>query len=186
MNFLTPDSSDFLEAQECRTITLPAPLWPLVNGALERLTAVYNWDAQGDATPAECVQFFIGVIDSYNLSKCAEMGTVETTFHALVNNQSYTQSGQIFTIDHSQLPVEAQGAKMLSCWLQVNHNVANQIIQMNKKDGNAIVYSRFTTPSINHRASVIIPMDADGAQVRSLSANGTAVVLSVYLVGWWK
>lgn len=184
MRFLTPDSSEFLGTPECRTITLPASLWPYIGGALERLTAVYNWEPHNDATPEECTQFFMDVIDGFSVSECARMGTIDNAFYPLINNQSYIQSGQIFTITHAMLPAAAQGATMLSAWIQVNHSVANQTIQINKKDGNAIVYSTFTTPSINHRASVMIPMDADGAQVRSLSANGTSIVLSVFLVGW--
>ena len=184
--WLTPDSSLFSNPLDCRTLTIPGDLWLYVQGALELLTKEYNWQLYGTATPEETAVFFMGVIDAFGNSECDTMQFINELSYPLINNESYTQSGQVFLIEHSDLPLDAQGCKGILCRFNINHSVANQTIQFEEKSGNAISFLMGTTASITHRFQAWIPMDADGCHVRSLSANGTLVTLGVFLVGWHR
>lgn len=185
MAWSTPDSSVFSDPQDCRTIAIPGGLWFFVQGAVEELTKTYNWQEEGTATPEETTQFFMGVLDQFTQSECVQQMQFVTTNFIQIINESYTQSGNVFPIVRTMLPLAAENSVALLAFVKSKHNVANANIQLNQKSGNAMQLLSFATANVDNRVTTIIPMDLDGAEIRSLSANGTLVELTVNVIGWW-
>jgi len=183
--WLTPEIVVRSNPLECRTIYIQGDLWLYIQGALELLTMEHNWEDFGTATIEETTQHFMGILDNFSVSQCEIMQMIDVPNHTLINNVAYTQDGRVFEIDFADLPPEADGCTAIYVRLNILHNVANSVTQMNDKDGNAIVYNMTTTASVTHRETAIISMSGGSCEIRSLSANGTSVVIGAFLIGWW-
>lgn len=186
MRFLTPDSSDFSEPVECRTISLPPALWPLVNGALERLTAAYNWDAHGDATPEECTQFFMGIIDAYSESICevsgGSMNPIEALLEIVGQYDQTTNPTGISNLLTSDLPAYAQSATTLYCQIDVVSSSGGQLYVY---QNNSIARQTFPLVSdVSVNRHIIVPFNTGNTVFRVLP-NPATYTVSVKLVGWW-
>jgi len=74
LSWLTPNLSVLGAPGDCRTISLPGELWQYVTGALLPLSAPWNWEQYGDATPQEVADYFADIINNHLDSMCNYIG----------------------------------------------------------------------------------------------------------------
>jgi microcystin-dependent protein len=72
--FLTPDNTDLSSAIVRRCLCLPGELWYFVDGAVQELCEVSNWETFGDMTTAETAEYFRDVLDDW--SRCSMVGMI--------------------------------------------------------------------------------------------------------------
>ena len=68
MAYLTPDPADYDEV--CRTLVIPAGYAAVVMGALDELTQIFNWEANGSETPDDAVAAMLDMIAAAYESEC--------------------------------------------------------------------------------------------------------------------
>lgn len=110
--WLTPDTGQFSESQDCRNLRLPGSLWSYVSGALLELTKAENWEQFGTATPDESSSFFLEFFSEYLMTNC-NVGEIRPFVFSLLPPGWLALDGT--AIDEDDYP--ALAARVPSSWL---------------------------------------------------------------------
>lgn len=167
--WLTPNQSDIEAQQDCRVISAPVELFTFINGALELLTDVDNWEQVGDVTVDEITQYFMNLIDDVQASEC-----VDTKFfpiQPLVDLLIIDSDAELneFQILPSAIPSSAS-LLMVDCLVNTNDDFEVRF-RGRVATGTYTSQARQTLYSGTHRFQIFCPVDVGGCFINILAGG---------------